>query len=286
MTFQRVLAISKGTKIGKFTVMGPGISRGEPELLYKIPNNCGGKPSLRRIRQSEWKSAYRYFRKHGTFTELAFHKTMPYAARNAPNGFAFVMGIFQLLGLGGEAHARFVPELLPKPLWGRSASTMFGQRMIWTKQIRPNALALANYCCELCGAKGPRLDCYDKWLYDDTNASVTLIGFEIHCPECDAVTNLGRAVDDRGNPEEVCLAVLAHLCRVNQSTLEAARDLLMTALEKWLVRNEKSWQIVVSTSLIQRYPELAQLPNFIPTPQTGAAVEKGTAGSSLRSGRT
>jgi hypothetical protein len=284
MTFQRVLAIPKGTKIGNFTVMGPGISRGEPELLYKIPNNRGGKPSLRRIRQSEWKSAYRYLRKHGTFTELAFHKTMRDAARNGPDDFAFILGIFQLLGLGGEARARFVPELPPKPLWGRSASTMFGQRLIWRKQIRPNALALANYSCELCGAKGPRLDCHDKWLYDDTNARVTLIGFEIHCPDCDAVTNLGHAANDRGNPEEVCLAVLAHLCRVNQCTLEAARGLLMAALEKWSVRNEKSWQIVVSTSLIQRYPELARLPNFIP-PQTGTAVEEGTTSNSKSSGR-
>jgi len=74
MTFQRVLAISKWTKIGNFTVMGTAISRGEPELLYKIPNNCGGMPSLRRIRQSEWRSAYRYL---GVARSIIFRGPIP-----------------------------------------------------------------------------------------------------------------------------------------------------------------------------------------------------------------
>lgn len=45
-----------------------------------------------------------------------------------------------------------VPELVPSPLWGRSASKMLGTRAVWKKQIRGNALAQANNRCEVCAA--------------------------------------------------------------------------------------------------------------------------------------
>jgi hypothetical protein len=271
MTFQQVLAIPQGTKIGSsFTVKGPGTSRGEPALVYVIPNNRGGKPSLKRIRESEWKLAYRHLKKHGTFTLTAFHKTMPDAAKDGECNFAFILGVFSLLGAGGIAHIgqfRLIPELIPQPLQGRSAYRMFGQRAIWTKQIRPDALAQANYSCELCGAKEEKLICHDKWQYNDENATATLVRFEIHCPRCDAVTHFGHAVNHRGGDREaVLLEVLTHLCKVNQCSGNAAKSLLVNALEKWSIRNKKQWEIIVATSLLTRYPELAKLPTFNPPP--------------------
>jgi hypothetical protein len=100
MTFDQILAIPQGTKIGSsFTVKGPGTSRGEPALVYVIPNNRGGKPSLKRIRKSEWTSACRHVEKHGTFPLTAFRETMPDAARDGECNFAFAVGVFGLLGV-------------------------------------------------------------------------------------------------------------------------------------------------------------------------------------------
>ena len=246
---------------------GPGTSRGEPALVYVIPNKRGGKPSLKRIRKSEWTSAYRHLIKHGTFTQLAFQKTMPDAAKDGDCNFYFTLGVFTWLGLAGIASSdqfRLIPELVPKPLWGRSAFRMFGHRAIWTKRIRPDALAQANHSCELCGASNERLICHDKWQYDDKNAMAALIGFEIHCPHCDAVTHFGQAVN-RSDREEVLIAVLSHLCEVNQCKMDAAQSLLVNALDKWSMRNKMEWKITVAAALLTRYPELAPLPDFTPS---------------------
>jgi hypothetical protein len=99
MTFQQVLDIPQEKKIvSRFTVKSPGTSRGEQALVYVIPNNRGGKPSLKRIRESEWKSAYRHLKKHGTFTLPAFQKTMPDAAKDGECNLRFTLGSSIYLG--------------------------------------------------------------------------------------------------------------------------------------------------------------------------------------------
>ena len=40
-----------------------------------------------------------------------------------------------------------LPELVPGPLWGRSAHKMLGNRAIWKKQIRGDALTRASNRC-------------------------------------------------------------------------------------------------------------------------------------------
>lgn len=159
------------------------------------------------------------------------------------------------------------PELVPAPLWGRSAYRMLGTRAIWKKKIRPDALAAASKRCCLCGTADDRLICHDKWQYDDEKAIATLAGFEIHCGMCDTVTHLGRAMQG-DNPREVFLAALAHLCAVNQCPPEAAQELLADALAVWERRNKKRWTIKVAAPLIRLYPELAALPEFVPPPPT------------------
>lgn len=267
MKFEQVLAIPRGTKIGpNFVVKGPGRSRGEPALVYSIPNKRGGKPYLKRIRATEWTAAYRHLTRHGTFTLTAFSKRMPDAAKDGECNFYFTLGIFSWLGLAGVLSAkqfRLIPELVPKPLWGRSAFRMLRQRATWTKQIRPDALAKSKHSCELCGCNSERLICHDKWQYDDRNSTATLAGFEIHCPDCDTVTHFGQAVN-RGDREEVLIAVLKHLCQVNQCTTDVAHSLLVNALEKWTTRNKRKWKIIVADTLLARYPELAALPSFTP----------------------
>lgn len=158
-----------------------------------------------------------------------------------------------------------IPELVPAPLWGRSAYRMLGQRVIWKKKIRPDALTAANNRCCICGAADGRLICHDKWQYDDKNATATLAGFEIHCGMCDTVTHLGRAMQG-DDPREVFLAALAHLCAVNHCPPNAAQGILADALAVWEQRNKKKWTIEVAAPLVKRYPELAALPEFVPPP--------------------
>lgn len=278
MTFSKVLAIPKGTKIGPYIVKGRGTSRAAPALVYLIRNRKGGRPNEKRIGQSEWNAAVRYLDRHGTFPLSAFRKKMPDAAKDGPCNYRFVCELFTFLGLttgkqgrvntqGNAASLifRLTPELVPTPLQGRSAYRMLGSRAVWKKQIRPEALERTNHCCVVCGSSGERLICHDKWRYDDQNATATLIGFEIHCADCDAVTHSGNAFRIDPTPETV-RALLSRLCAVNECSLEMAADLLEAALIKWEERNGKSWTLKVDSALVEKYPELAALPDFVPPP--------------------
>lgn len=98
MNFTKVLAIPKGTKIGTtYTVNGPGRSRGEAALVYLIPNKQGGNPYKKRIRKSEWESAYPHLFVHGDFALHDFRKTMPDAAKDGECNFHFTKGVFRRL---------------------------------------------------------------------------------------------------------------------------------------------------------------------------------------------
>ena len=159
-----------------------------------------------------------------------------------------------------------VPELVPASLWGRSAYRMLGGRAVWKKQIRGDALTQANSRCSLCRSDVGRLICHDKWQYDDKRAVATLVGFEIHCPACDAVTHLGRTFTSEPSEEreEIVRSAIEHLCEVNKCTQQTAQEIVLTALDQWIKRSNKNWTIKVATSLLKEYPELAPLPEFVP----------------------
>jgi hypothetical protein len=85
-----------------------------------------------------------------------------------------------------------MPELVPTPLWGRSASKMLKGRLAW-KKIRQETLSAAEQSCSICGSNTGQLSCHENWEYDDKRLTANLVGFEIHCSDCDSVAHAGRA---------------------------------------------------------------------------------------------
>ena len=164
-----------------------------------------------------------------------------------------------------------IPELVPGPLWGRSAARMLGQRAVWKKHIRADALAEADNKCAFCGSHENGFICHDKWQYNDAQGIATLIGFEIHCRKCDAVTHVGQAImrnQSREDREEVLREVLIHLCKVNQCSHESGMQILSKAMDEWTKRSKKKWTVEVTPALVKRYPDLSALPDFFPGPRT------------------
>src|SRR5262249_5898098 len=84
-----------------------------------------------------------------------------------------------------------VPELVPKPLFGISLYRLL-PRAKW-ELIRNQELTISKNRCAICLDVGPGLICHEQWFYDDGKSIAMLIGFEIHCQECDLVTHMGRA---------------------------------------------------------------------------------------------
>lgn len=144
---------------------------------------------------------------------------------------------------------------------------MLGNRAVWKKQIRANAIAGSNNCCSICGLAAERLICHDKWQYDDKHAVATLVGFEIHCSACDAVTHFGRAIKIATSDEErkeILLSLIAHLCRINKCPPHTAQEIFVVAMDQFTERSRKDWTITIAATLLKEYPELAPLPEFVP----------------------
>ena len=138
---------------------------------------------------------------------------------------------------------------------------MLSGRVAWRKRIRPDALAQANNCCSRCGAGEGQLSCHERWEYDDKQSTATLLGFEIRCSNCHLVAHAGRA--KALGKEEVAIA---HLCAVNGWKRERAAAILREARSVWSTRSMREWRITVTPSLLNQYPELAALPEFVARP--------------------
>jgi len=48
--------------------------------------------------------------------------------------------------------------------------------------------------------------------------------------------------------------------------MEHAAAIFTGAMNVWIERCKKDWRIKVVSSLVERYPELAALPRFVPPP--------------------
>jgi hypothetical protein len=104
MIFDRIRTIPIGTKIRPdYTVKGLGKSRGEEALVYLVPNRSGGKPSEKRVRSSEWETAYQHLLSGNQMTRNWFEENMPDAAKDGTCGFRVTGEVFVLLGLAREA---------------------------------------------------------------------------------------------------------------------------------------------------------------------------------------
>jgi hypothetical protein len=143
------------------------------------------------------------------------------------------------------------PQLVPKPLWRRSAASLL-ERTDW-QRIRRDAIDTADGRCEICGSGG-RLLCHEVWRYDDEQAAATLVGLEMHCVRCDLVTHMGRA-----RAHGYSDAALDQLCRVNGILRADAEEVFAREMALWKKRNTVAWRILVDKTLLAKYPQLAIL---------------------------
>lgn len=148
---------------------------------------------------------------------------------------------------------KLAPQLVPKPLWRKSAAELFGKTAVWMR-IRTDALETAHHACEICSNASARLICHEVWHYDDRRGIAMLTSLEIHCEKCDAAIHMGLAVR-RGKRD----IAIAQLCEINGILPEEAEQLFAAAMTLWRKRNEKQWRIVVAKPLLARHPQLAAL---------------------------
>lgn len=146
---------------------------------------------------------------------------------------------------------RLVPRLVPAPLWGLSGSRLLKASQ-W-KRIRLDALDAAGGACVVCGAARDKgMICDEVWSYTDGTALLTDV--RIVCPDCNAVTHIGRTGTD-GYYD----VARDHMARVDEITPDDADQLIAERFAAWRVQSSQNWTIDVDPRLLERYPELAVL---------------------------
>ena len=91
-------AIPKPNSGGAF-IKGWGYRRGEPALVYSMPNHKNPtSPHQKGITESEFKRAYHQLDQAGKFTRRWFETELPRCNKEGSCNFTTIGGIFKLLG--------------------------------------------------------------------------------------------------------------------------------------------------------------------------------------------
>jgi len=102
------MAIPKPQTERDFVVKGFGIRRGQPALIYFIPNNKNpANPYQKGITNSEWVAAFQQLERSGEFSREWFEKYLPNCAKEGGCNFKTIGGIFQLLKLADYERGRY-----------------------------------------------------------------------------------------------------------------------------------------------------------------------------------
>jgi hypothetical protein len=146
---------------------------------------------------------------------------------------------------------RLVPRLVPRPLWGWSASRLL-KAARW-QRIRSDAMAAAGGACAICGvARDKGMIADEEWTY--AGGTATLTGIRILCPACNAVTHIGNT-STRGYYD----VARDHMALINGITAGDADRLIAAHLAEWQQRSAMTWMVAAAPELLSRYPELSIL---------------------------
>ena len=114
--------------------------------------------------------------------------------------------------------------------------------------IRKMVYDRAHHRCEICGGVGKthKVEAHEEWSYDTETRLATLERLTALCPSCHEVKHFGFAVVS-GHEDRA----LAHLCKINNLSVEEAEEQVQAAFAKWDERNETHWQGIAIPSFAE-----------------------------------
>lgn len=149
---------------------------------------------------------------------------------------------------------RLVPELVPEPLWGRSAFHALKGQKSW-KDIRQTVIDEADSSCSICGEKRDKdMCCHEVWDYDDSEHIATLVDFSLLCPLCHLTQHTGARGTVGG--KDVLIETVGHLKRINNMTFKELFALFDFVEERWDERSKHKWNIRIDGKLSDKFPIL------------------------------
>ena len=138
-------------------------------------------------------------------------------------------------------------DLIPQSCWFKNARSNI-DRSNWD-YVRNCVYSRVYYICECCGIdtneNNVRLDCHERWNYDQVNNIQSLVRLIALCQYCHESTHMGLAqVQNRG--EEA----MQHLMNVRNCTIEEAESHKRDAFAIWRKRNQVKW--ILDLSMLEK----------------------------------
>lgn len=130
-------------------------------------------------------------------------------------------------------------DLVPQTCFGSNLRNRMPQRQ-WGK-LRKEIIAKAGSVCNVCGSDG-KLNCHEKWQYDDKAHVQKLIGFGVLCAMCHNVCHFGRTAEIAAKGHVDLDDVISHFCNVNGVSREVFDEHVKSAYSVWRNRSMHQWQ--------------------------------------------
>ncbi len=146
--------------------------------------------------------------------------------------------VVNLLTLDDFGTPKLAVELVPSTAWGDNLRSILTKDM-WDT-LRKRVYKKARYRCEICNGKGPKwpVECHEKWNYDDTNHTQTLLGLIALCPACHSVKHLGFAhIQGKG------IEAREHLATVNKWSQSRTSQYIGLVFKQWEERSNHEWNL-------------------------------------------
>lgn len=136
---------------------------------------------------------------------------------------------------------RLYIDLVPRTSWAHNLCNQLA-KSDWDK-IRKKVYEKSNFVCEICGGTGPknRLDAHERWHYDDSSKTQTLVKISSLCPNCHMSTHMGFA--KVLGKEHIAMA---HLAWINLWTSEESHIHLAHSFNQWQMRSKFEWETDIS----------------------------------------
>lgn len=141
---------------------------------------------------------------------------------------------------GGKVYeGKLLVELVPSTSWGDNLRSRL-PRKVWDR-LRREQYAQANRTCEVCDNRVRRLECHERWHYNDQTFVQTLLGLEALCFQCHRVRHLGFAFTQGKQ-----LDALIWLTVVNDWLPEDLREYVDGVFDEHAKRSQHPWTLDLS----------------------------------------
>ena len=120
-------------------------------------------------------------------------------------------------------------ELVPEKSWGKNLAQLLPKED-WDI-LRRKTYRRYNWTCLICGAYGIRVNCHEKWEYDDKLRIQKLVGLICLCDDCHNIKHWGRTIQmfhEGEFTQEEITSLEKHFCKVNKCSRE---DMLKHTVE-------------------------------------------------------